>query len=159
MSRLRRRKVFPGENERIVERRRQVWVLRKTGASYRLIAEQVNVSYETVREDVQAVLDELRAEALTDAEELRTLELARLDGMLISIAGQLGKGDLGAVDRALRVSESRRKLLGLDAPTKIAPTDPTGEKPYEPVDLTRLSLDDLHELQRLADKAVVAPGD
>lgn len=27
--------------------------------------------------------------------------------------------------------ERRCKLLGLDAPTKIAPTDPTGDKPYD----------------------------
>ncbi len=143
MSRERRRKVFPGENERIVQRRQQVWALRKNGATYRMIAEQVNVSHETVREDVQAVLTELRAEALTDADALRLLEIARLDALLISIAGHLGKGDLGAVDRALRVSESRRKLLGLDAPTKIAPVTPDGTQTYQPVDVKAMSDDEL----------------
>jgi len=35
---------------------------------------------------------------------------------------------LSAIDRLLRVSERRSKLLGLDAPTKTSLTDPTGEK-------------------------------
>ena len=30
----------------------------------------------------------------------------------------------------LQCGERRAKLLGLDAPQKIAPTDPSGENPY-----------------------------
>lgn len=35
---------------------------------------------------------------------------------------------LQAIDRVVRVSERRARLLGLDMPTKTALTDPTGEK-------------------------------
>lgn len=34
---------------------------------------------------------------------------------------------------ALAVEKSRIELLGLNAPTKIAPTNPAGDKPYEPL--------------------------
>jgi hypothetical protein len=48
------------------------------------------------------------------AELLRTLELQRQDDYLVSLARRLEKGDLGAIDRALRIQERRAKLLGLD---------------------------------------------
>lgn len=35
---------------------------------------------------------------------------------------------LQAIDRVVKVSERRSRLLGLDMPTKVAATDPTGEK-------------------------------
>ena len=37
---------------------------------------------------------------------------------------------LSAVDRAVKLMERRAKLLGLDAPTKVAPTNPNGDQPY-----------------------------
>jgi len=64
-----------------------------------------------------------------------------------------------AVVRELRAHEEQAaKELGQWV-EKVAPTAPSGEKAYEPIDLTKLSLNDLRDLQRLADKAVIAPGD
>jgi hypothetical protein len=40
---------------------------------------------------------------------------------------------LAAINTALRVMERRAKLLGLDKPTKIAATDPTGKAASSPV--------------------------
>jgi hypothetical protein len=40
---------------------------------------------------------------------------------------------LAAINTALRVMERRAKLLGLDKPTKIAATDPTGRTPVSAV--------------------------
>lgn len=37
---------------------------------------------------------------------------------------------LSAIDRAVKLMERRAKLLGLDAPTKVAPTNPNGDKAY-----------------------------
>ena len=39
---------------------------------------------------------------------------------------------LAAIDRLLKIQERRSKLLGLDKPTKIAPTNPDGDKPAIP---------------------------
>ena len=61
---------------------------------------------------------------------LRVLEEYRLDALLMVLWPQVMGGDQGAVDRVLRVMQRRAALRGLDAPTKVAPTDPTGEKEY-----------------------------
>lgn len=47
----------------------------------------------------------------------------------VETGGRLG--DPRLLQIALNAGEARRKILGLDAPTKVAPTDPTGEKPYQ----------------------------
>lgn len=39
---------------------------------------------------------------------------------------------LAAIDRLLKIQERRSKLLGLDKPTKVAPTNPNGDKPAQP---------------------------
>lgn len=36
---------------------------------------------------------------------------------------------LAAIDRLLKIQERRSRLLGLDKPTKVAPTNPEGDKP------------------------------
>lgn len=40
-------------------------------------------------------------------------------------------GDPKLLQVILNIKEQRAKLLGLNAPMKVAPTDPTGEKPYK----------------------------
>lgn len=40
---------------------------------------------------------------------------------------------LAAINTALRVMERRAKLLGLDKPTKISATDPTGQAAHSPI--------------------------
>lgn len=40
-------------------------------------------------------------------------------------------GELEAIDRALKIAHRRAALLGLDRPTKIAPTTPDGDGPNE----------------------------
>ena len=61
----------------------------------------------------------LKATLQEPADELRTLELERLDRLLLGVWGQAAKGNQGAVDRALKIMERRARLLGLDAPTKV----------------------------------------
>ena len=39
-----------------------------------------------------------------------------------------------------------RKIMGLDAPSKVAPTTPDGQRPYRAVDLSNLSDDELNQL-------------
>lgn len=50
-------------------------------------------------------------------------------------------GDPRLLEIAIRAQDARRKILGLDAPTKVAPTDPTGEKPYQPAKMPDTELD------------------
>ena len=106
-----------GESERIAERRVLALELRKAGGSYREIARQLGVDVHTAHADVNAELAALRETAVAEATELRALELARLDGMNLGLWPGVEAGSPPAVSAAVRVSERRAKLLGLDEAT------------------------------------------
>jgi hypothetical protein len=108
----------PGEVEIIAERRVRAFGLRKAGASYRQIAQQLSVSLNTAWADVTAELLELREQTKADAQEVRDLELQRCDEMILGLWPAVRKGDPRSVLAAAKVMERRAKLLGLDAPTK-----------------------------------------
>ena len=111
-----------------VERAKQALELRKGGASFPEIARALG--YSAAAGAYQAVMSALRKTLKEPAEEVRTLEVARLDAMLLALWAQVKQGNQGAIDKALKVEERRAKLLGLDAPNKVAPTDPSGEREY-----------------------------
>lgn len=58
-----------------------------------------------------------------------TQQPIEIDGQRVRVPMKDQGAVLAAVDRLLKIDESERKLLGLDKPTKIAPTDPDGKKP------------------------------
>lgn len=132
-----------GADERIAERRVQSLRLRQAGASYRAIARQLGVDVRIAWEDVQAELGALRDLATNQAEDIRELELRRLDDIVMKATLLLGTGCVKAGDLLVKCMERRARLLGLDAPTKVAPTNPSGDKPYEGYDLSQLSEDEL----------------
>lgn len=102
----------------IAERRKQALVLRRSGLSLRDIGERLGVDHKTIHEDIRVMLEASIRENVDNAETLRAMELERLDNMLLRIQPQVNNGHLGAIDRALRISEQRAKLLGLFAPVK-----------------------------------------
>lgn len=96
--------------------------LRLQGFSYREMAKMaeahfgVKMSHETARRRVEKAIDErVRPQAEQYVEE----ELARLDRYLTKLEPGVAVGDEKAVNAALRVSERRAKLLGLDQPVKV----------------------------------------
>lgn len=103
-----------GTREEMTERRLKAFELRKAGASYRQIGRKLGVSGKTAHEDVQAVLSDLVAQSLSSAAEYRALELERLDAASLALFQHLETGDPQIVNSWVKVSESRRKLLGLD---------------------------------------------
>ena len=90
--------------------------LRKAGAPYREIARQLGVDVHTAHADVGAELADLRTATVDRAEELRALELERYDRMVAGLWPQIEKRSPPAVTAAVRVSERRARLLGLDEP-------------------------------------------
>jgi hypothetical protein len=90
--------------------------LRKAGAPYRQIATELGVDVHTAHADVGAELAALRETAVGEATELRELELERLDGMTAGLWPHVRDGSPPAVSAAVRVSERRARLLGLDTP-------------------------------------------
>ena len=91
--------------------------LRKAGASFREIARQLGVDVHTAHADVAAELAALREKTVEQAAELRDLELERFDEMTAGLWPHVKKGSPPAVTAAVRVSERRSRLLGLDEPT------------------------------------------
>jgi hypothetical protein len=53
------------------------------------------------------------------AAELFTLELARLDAMQSAIWSAAMGGDVAAIDRVIRITQRRSRMLGLDRPIKV----------------------------------------
>lgn len=110
------------------ERRQQVYVLRRNGASFRDIARQLNCDAKTAHSDFQEVMRRVIEDNNGTAQEYRELDLARIDRLLQSLAplvypptksGEPAKPpSLLAVDRYLRALQHRANLLGLNAPQK-----------------------------------------
>lgn len=106
------------------EQDEQILRLRCAGLSLRAIGARVGLSHQGVSDRITAALAELVNPA---AEEFRQLEAARLNDLTSRAYEVLdgAEGDevkLKAIDRLTRLSESRRKLLGLDAVEPIAVT-------------------------------------
>ena len=138
-----------GQREDLSERRAQVMALRKAGGSIRAIAAQLGMPPTVVYEDLQHTLKELAAETMHDTREYRAMEMARLDDMLLVLSPQLKAGHLGAIDRALRISERRARLLGLDTAASAYQTNTT--LVLTPQQLAGLSDEELHAyIARLA---------
>ena len=113
------------------EKQRQALELRKAGASYDEIARKIGYSSKSgAYKSVTSALSKMLKEP---AEELRTLEMARLDRLLVGVWSAATQGNQGAIDRVLRILERRAKLLGLDAPQRRELSGPDGG-PIETID-------------------------
>ena len=129
-------------------RRAQALSLRLQGGSYRDLAATmrqiagVSPAYDAraAQRDVRHELDRLNAQNLELVEQVKRLELSRLDEMLAGIYDKATNGDTFAIDRVLRIMERRAAYEGLDAPRKIAPTNPAGDKAYSAEDLSDADL-------------------
>lgn len=100
-----------------VDRQIQALKLRQAGVSYEEIAKVLG--YKGPSGAFQAVKSAMKKTLQEPAAELRMLELGRLDEALKAIWTKVKKGDLFAIDRYLKISERRSRLLGLDARQEI----------------------------------------
>lgn len=107
------------------KKRAQALELRERGCGYQQISDAMNISLSSAFEYVTHAMMQITAEK---AETVRDLELRRLDAMQASIYPQAIAGDLQAQAGMDRIMNRRARLLGLDAPTKTAITDPEGKE-------------------------------
>jgi hypothetical protein len=102
-------------------RRARALELRRFGASYQDIADQLGFSGRGAA--YNAVILELQRVAREPAEAVLKLELERLDRMLLGIMAKASdpeeRGQYGAIDRALKIMDRRARYLGLDAPKQL----------------------------------------
>ena len=107
------------------QRVKQFVSLRTQGLSYRAIAEAwqkqtgKKISQTTVQTDIVAELQKIAEQTRWEAKHYQQLELTRLDMAMSAIAKQVAAGEVNAVNAWVKISESRRKLLGLDAPVQL----------------------------------------
>ena len=108
------------------------------------------VSTRTAWDDVLAEFEGLRRETEITRGDAMAMENTRLDQVFSKALSLFSKGDVPAGRLAVAVMVRRAKLNGLDAPTKIAPTDPTGEHPADTgaIDVNTLSEDTLRRVLR-----------
>ena len=112
--------------------------LRRQGLTIAAIAGHVGLSPARVCELIGEVREEWSRERVADVAALTEAELSRLETLEGEIEAQMdvarGRADLAAFSalagRKLSLSERRAKLLGLDKPTKVAPTSPDGASAY-----------------------------
>lgn len=95
-------------------RRQRVLEMRKAAISIQAIATDVKVSRAQVVRDLKRALDEAACGRMITIRTERSLELQRLEIALLSLVKKVRNGDLAAIDRWLRLCESRRRLLGLN---------------------------------------------
>ena len=114
------------------EKRAMAMKLRESGLTFDRIGEAIGCSTSRAHQYVAEQLEKLAKQSDEATESLRQMELERLDRMLTACWWMAEAGDLKAIDRVLKLSERRAKLMGLDAPTKVAPTNPDGDGPYAP---------------------------
>lgn len=105
---------------RKIERQVKALELRRMGKGYVEIAAALGIGKSQAHRLVQAGLADAKAQIGADAGELKAEEISRLDAMLAGLWPEARKGGQGAVDRVLKIMERRAKLLGLDAPVKLA---------------------------------------
>lgn len=118
----------------------------------------IQYSIEMIRRDLRMVREKWRNSALSNFNEIKQEQMAKLDLMEAKTWDQWmrscedyhkhtsGLGPQGPIDKTetggqtgdprymtvlLSIIERRCKILGIDAPQKIAPTNPDGDKPYE----------------------------
>lgn len=105
-----------------LSKQEQALELRKQGHSYTIIGDRMGCNRSTAYRYVADAIATMRAECDESAADVLALELARLDADYESLAKRVDEGDPSAVAVRLRISESRRKLLGLDAPERAEVT-------------------------------------
>jgi hypothetical protein len=105
---------------RKIESQGKALEMRRMGMGYAEIARQLDCSLSTAHGYIKVAMADAKAQIDADAGEMKAEEISRLDGMLRGLWPDARKGNHGAVDRVLKIMERRAKLLGLDAPVKMA---------------------------------------
>lgn len=97
------------------EETRQMLLLKQSGASYEAIGRQFGLSASAVCRKIRGELDKV---PVPEASYLRALELRKLDEWELRLREQLTLGDVQAIRTAIRISERRCRMLGLDMPVR-----------------------------------------
>ena len=101
----------------IEDRRDRVMSLARAGGTVRMIGITLKVSHATVARDIKTRLLE-HAKQCKDSEQMRLAEIERMDALML-VWWPKAREDLQALDRVLKISEQRVRLLGIEPPKQI----------------------------------------
>lgn len=110
-------------------REEQAVRLRLAGYTLDKIADSLGVSHQAVSKMLTRAMQRTVAETAGNLEQMRETERQRLEWLMSTLSPQVQKGMVGAVKEARQISESLRKLLGLNMPERVDVT--TGGQPLE----------------------------
>lgn len=111
------------------EKQAEALELRKQGRTLAEIAKALGYSSPSAAS--KAIESAMTRVVTPGVEALRSLENERYDTALAGLWDDVKDGNPESVNAFIRLSARRCKLLGLDAPMKIAQTDPDGNaNPY-----------------------------
>ncbi len=170
----------PSKRLALLQRRQQVAELYLRSWTQTAIAEHLGVAQPTICEDLKRIRQQWRDSAIRDFDAAREEELQKLDllereawaawkrsqepaestkvvqdgsGKRAQKTVEHPVGDPRYLEQVQKCIAARRALLGLDAPTRIAPVMPNGEEPFR-LAVAHLSLSELRALKRLRDRAL-----
>jgi len=109
-----------------MERRTKALRLRASGATFQQIGQALGCSKQRAKDMVDQEMAMMRAEREQAREDVVELSLQRMDTMLPKAMHMAVEGNLGAIDRVIRIEERRARLLGLDAPMRSEQSGPNG---------------------------------
>lgn len=124
--------------------------LRRAGASLRDIAKALGVSHQSAKRYIDTAISDLHNSQNQKTEDYRAVELDRLERLHMALWQRAIGGkrdgvdippDYAAVDRLVRISERRSKLLGLDAPVKQELTGKDGEPIKQRIEVVYVDAD------------------
>lgn len=104
--------------------------LRREGKTFSAIGTTLGLTTEGARKAVYRALHAIVESTEESAKDLRELESQRLDEMIRALWPKVKKGEIGAIDIAVKIIARRAKLFGLDEPKKNEHTGKDG-KPIE----------------------------
>lgn len=109
------------------ENRLKAVQFRRQGMTLEQIGIELGVSTSMVYKYIHSALIELADKQYEETQDYRALQMYRLEGLLNISWDQAQRGDLAAVDKAIKIIDQLSKLMNLYGPMKIAPTNAAGE--------------------------------
>lgn len=111
------------QTARIIQRRRQALDLYIQGKTFTAIGCELGICRRQANRDITAVLEEEWVALRTRAHEYLAIQYERLEMAVPGLVEQVKAGDPKAIETWIKLSESTRKLLGLDAPARAEVTN------------------------------------
>jgi predicted transcriptional regulator len=108
------------------EKRSLAVKLKNSGVSAKEISEQLGVSVTQINKYLNKAYDDWHAATIGNMDQMIAREAMILENITVNLTTSAQNGSVAANRELRQTRESYRKLYGLDAPMKIAPTDKEG---------------------------------